>query len=219
MLSTGEEKSGSTRVIFWRRAGGSSRAFWAWPLAWPSPSGPLGRQRSPGSRVGARAHRRGDATGGSALDAGGADPENARRSGLVLVTFPRRPAHRRRTTGPASSRSAGPTARYGGSMAAARCGASALGSGPRRCAIALEEAGQAARHLRRDSPPPRPLRRALPARSTLYVHVLRILREIKLGRSAWRAECAPLIATRRSSWSGTRFALAATPRPGNPAAR
>jgi len=43
---------------------GQPRAFWTWPLAWPSPSGPLGRQRSSG-----------------ALDAGGADPDNARRSG------------------------------------------------------------------------------------------------------------------------------------------
>ena len=32
--------------------GGSPRAFWAWPLAWPSPSGPLGRQRSPALKGG-----------------------------------------------------------------------------------------------------------------------------------------------------------------------
>jgi hypothetical protein len=31
---------------------GSSRAFGAWPLAWPSPSGPLGRQRSPALKGG-----------------------------------------------------------------------------------------------------------------------------------------------------------------------
>jgi hypothetical protein len=66
----------------------SPRAFRAWPLAWPSPSGPLGRQRSPGSRVGACAHRLGDATGGSALDAGGADPDNARRSCRLLSHSP-----------------------------------------------------------------------------------------------------------------------------------
>ncbi len=52
----------------WPAHGGSPRAYRAWPLAWPSPSGPLGRQRSPGSRVGACAHRLGDATGD---DAGG----------------------------------------------------------------------------------------------------------------------------------------------------
>ena len=32
--------------------GGWPRAFRAWPLAWPSPSGPLGRQRLRRSRVG-----------------------------------------------------------------------------------------------------------------------------------------------------------------------
>jgi hypothetical protein len=61
--------------------------FRAWPLAWPSPLGPLGRQRSLGSRVGACAHRLGDATRGSALDAGGAAPDNARRSGPGELTF------------------------------------------------------------------------------------------------------------------------------------
>jgi hypothetical protein len=54
--------------------GGSPRAFRAWPLAWPSPSGPLGRQRLRRSRAGA-------------LDAGGADLDNARRSVPVAVTF------------------------------------------------------------------------------------------------------------------------------------
>ena len=34
------------------RGGGSPRAHRAWPLAWPSPSGPLGRQRLRRSRVG-----------------------------------------------------------------------------------------------------------------------------------------------------------------------
>ena len=51
--------------------GGSPCAFRAWPLAWPSPSGPLGWQRLRRSRAGA-------------LDAGGASPDNARRSGLVF---------------------------------------------------------------------------------------------------------------------------------------
>ena len=44
---------------------------------------PAGSAVAPGSRVGACAHRLGDATEGSALDAGGADPDNARRSGPV----------------------------------------------------------------------------------------------------------------------------------------
>jgi hypothetical protein len=56
--------------------GGSPRALRAWPVAWPSPSGPLGRQRSLALS--------------GALDAGGADPDNAGRSGLIAVTFSRR---------------------------------------------------------------------------------------------------------------------------------
>jgi hypothetical protein len=36
---------------------GSPRAFWAWPLAWPSPSGPLGWQRLRGQRRAACASR------------------------------------------------------------------------------------------------------------------------------------------------------------------
>src|SRR6266568_9398756 len=35
----------------WPAHGGSPRAYRARPLAWPSPSGPLGRQRSPASRA------------------------------------------------------------------------------------------------------------------------------------------------------------------------
>jgi hypothetical protein len=62
--------------------------FRAWPLAWPSPSGPPGRQRLQRSRVCACVAS--DATEGSALDAGGADPDNARRSGPVSWPFARR---------------------------------------------------------------------------------------------------------------------------------
>ena len=35
-------------------SGGSLRAYRAWPLAWPSPSGPLGWQRSPALKGGSR---------------------------------------------------------------------------------------------------------------------------------------------------------------------
>jgi|HubBroStandDraft_5_1064220.scaffolds.fasta_scaffold03464_2 hypothetical protein len=66
--------------------GGSPRPVRAWPLAWPAPSGPLGWQRLQGQGSARR-----DATGGSALDAGGASPDNARRSGLArcyILTAP-----------------------------------------------------------------------------------------------------------------------------------
>jgi hypothetical protein len=71
-------------------------------------------------------------------------------------------------------------------------GIGAAGSGPRRCAIALEEAGQAA-------PPPAarvpiiPSRHgAAPCSFTLSVLVLRIFAGLGLRRAAWRAEDTPL---------------------------
>ena len=57
----------------------SPRAYRAWPLAWPSPSGPLGWQRSPGST--ARRRRVPRSGMRSTVEAGGASPDNARRSG------------------------------------------------------------------------------------------------------------------------------------------
>src|SRR5580692_1490466 len=68
---------------------GSPRAFRAWPLAWP---------RRQARRVGSGAQGSAlalasDATAGSALDAGGADPDNARRSGPVSWPFAGRLAH------------------------------------------------------------------------------------------------------------------------------
>jgi hypothetical protein len=59
---------------------GSLRASGAWPLAWPLPSGPLGRQRLRRSRVGPE-DRFCEARMRSTVEAGGADPDNARRSG------------------------------------------------------------------------------------------------------------------------------------------
>jgi hypothetical protein len=66
--------------------GGSPRAFRAWPLAWPLPSGPLGWQRSPGST--ARRRRVPRSGMRSTVEAGGASPDNARRSGPMSVTTP-----------------------------------------------------------------------------------------------------------------------------------
>ena len=71
---------------------GSPRAFRAWPLAWPSPSGPLGRQRHlQGERRAEGASRAVPRSGmRSTVEAGGTGPDNVRRSGPVPVTF--RPA-------------------------------------------------------------------------------------------------------------------------------
>jgi hypothetical protein len=71
--------------------GGSPRAFRAWPPAWPSPSGPLGWQRSTGST--ARRRRVPRSGMRSTVEAEGASPDNARRSGTVAVTPSRLPAH------------------------------------------------------------------------------------------------------------------------------
>ena len=100
--------------------GGSLRAYRAWPLAWPLPSGPLGWQRSPGST--ARRRRVPRSGMRSTVEAGGADPDNARRSAAAAVTFPAspqlargwRPGPRGRarcrvdTAGTARGRSSGP---------------------------------------------------------------------------------------------------------------
>jgi hypothetical protein len=67
--------------------GGSPRVFRAGPLAWPSPSGPLGWQRSPGST--ARRRRVPHSGMRSTVEAGVASPDNARRSGPLAVTFSR----------------------------------------------------------------------------------------------------------------------------------
>ena len=56
----------------------SPRAVRAWPMARPSPSGPLGWQRSPGST--ARRRRVPRSGMRSTVEAGGASPDNARRS-------------------------------------------------------------------------------------------------------------------------------------------
>ena len=55
---------------------GSPREFRAWPSAWPSPSGPLGWQRSPGSTA---LRRRVPRSGMRSTRRGGASPDNARR--------------------------------------------------------------------------------------------------------------------------------------------
>ena len=100
--------------------------------------------------------------------------------GPVPVTFARRPVHLARDDGLAmlAERMTHGALRRVSAAAAVR-GIGAAGSGPRRCAAAQEEAGQAA-------PPPAarlpniPGRHgaALPRPLTLSVHVSRILREI-----------------------------------------
>jgi hypothetical protein len=174
---------------------GSPRAFRAWPLAWPSPSGPLGRQRSPGSRVGACAHRRGDATGGSALDAGGADPDNARRSGSVSCDFARRPAHLARDDRLGQFADA----RDSWCVTAGcelRPGAGHRRGGQRPAPVRYRARGSGPGclgHLRRESPTSlAATARHYPARSRSPCPSRASFASLGLGQSAWRAEGAPL---------------------------
>jgi hypothetical protein len=129
---------------------GSPRAFRAGPSAWPSPSGPQGWQRSPGST--ARRRRVPRSGMRSTVEAGGASPDNARRSGPVSVTLS---LGDWRTwampTGLASSRSERPTARYGGVCAAAGVRGVGAGAAARDGALSRKRKRAAARHLRRGS--------------------------------------------------------------------
>ena len=155
---------------------------------------PAGSAVAPGSRVGACAHRLGDATEGSALDAGGADPDNARRSGLAPVTFhqaigapgARRPARPARGARDPRCVTAGSLLRRG---AGHRRG----GQRPATVRYRARGSGPGCPHLRRESPsaPDRHARRSqLVKRFSVYVP--RILNEIGRGRQAWRAGGAPL---------------------------
>jgi len=137
----------------------------AWPLAWPLPSGPLGWQRSPGST--ARRRRVPRSGMRSTVEAGGASPDNARRSdparcdilpatgalGATLTAWPwcwR--ARQRDTAGTAGGRSPGVP------CAAAR----------RAVGLASEGRGGSCRPATARPPgEPRPLRRV-----TLAVHPL-----------------------------------------------
>jgi hypothetical protein len=149
----------------------------AWPPAWPSPSGPQGRQRLRRSRVGPEDVFCG-AVCAERLESNFGCPGRWRGRSVQCAAFrpmpgtfrPATGAPGRETTGPASSRSAGT---HGALWRGACCGEvrgiGAAGSGPRRCAIALEAAGEAARHLRRESPSP--LGRC--GATSLIVHALR----------------------------------------------
>ena len=84
--------------------------------------------------------------------------------------------------------------RYGGVRTAARFGASARRAVARDGALSRErKRARLPRHLRGESPQhPLPLRRGTARSFTLSVLVPRILASLGLGRSAWRAEGAPL---------------------------
>jgi hypothetical protein len=144
--------------------------------------------------VGACAHRLGDATGGSALDAGGASPDNARRSGPALWPFIRRLAHLARDDRPGQLAEHMTHGALRRGVLRPGAGHRQLGQRPATGALPRKrEQGQAAPHLRRESPTPfaAPSHHS-PISFTLSVYVPCILASRDLGRSAWRAEGAPL---------------------------
>ena len=149
----------------------------AWPLAWPSPSGPLGRQRSPALKGGSRRSflRSGQKRSSGALDAGGADPDNARQRPGACDFSPGDWRTRCETTSPASSRSAGPTGALRRVRAAAGCGASARRAAARDGALSRwRKRARLSRHLRRKSQSPSGRYGTPPRSFTLSVLVLRI---------------------------------------------
>jgi hypothetical protein len=178
---------------------GSPRASRAWPLAWPSPSGPLGRQRSTALKGGSRRSflRSGQKRSPGALDAGGADPDNARRSDPGAVTFSRRQAHRRDTDGLAAVL-AGAAAGYGGDRRRPVTGAAVRGS---RRAVGLASEGPSESCRPATARPRVNLGRLW--RVTLAAHSSRLLAPGRAvhggGRQARRAEGAPLKPYRKLS--------------------
>jgi len=83
--------------------------------------------------------------------------------------------------------------RYGGVRAAVGCGAAARWAAARDGALSRKrKRARLPRHLRRESRRSWPPWRGTPCSFTLSVLVLRTVHEIGLGRSAWRAEGAPL---------------------------
>ena len=122
---------------------GSPRASRAWPLAWPSPSGPSGRQRSPGST--ARRRRVARSAMRSTVDAGGAAPYLARHSGhSVCDSLPGGRTPGARWDGRTAFAGAAP-GRYGGDRMRPGAEGAEHGSSSRRRA--------SARRARRKLPP------------------------------------------------------------------
>ena len=146
---------------------------------------PAGLAEAPGSRVCPKGRDR-----GSALDAGGASPDNARRTGSG-------PCNRSRRLGALARRYglavvlAGAAAGYGGDRRRPVTGAAVRGS-RRAVGLASEGRGKAAAPQRRD-PRVNPSRLR---RVTLAAHSLSIAPPVLtvhgLGRQARRAEGAPL---------------------------
>jgi hypothetical protein len=105
----------------------------------------------------------------------------------------------REATGPASSRSARPTVRYGGVRAAAGCGASARRAAARDDALSRKrKRARLPCHLRRESPSPlAATARHCPVRSRSPCSSRASFASLGLGRSAWRAEGAPLMIVKK----------------------
>jgi hypothetical protein len=170
---------------------GSPRAFRAWPLAWP---------RRQARRVGSGAQGSAlalasDATAGSALDAGGADPDNARRSGPVSWPFAGRLAHlagddwsgqlAERMTHSALRRGS----RHGGVRDIGASGSARDGALPRKRKRArlLPTCGESPHHSGRHG---EALSRLV---QHFSVHVPHLLHEMVRCQSAWRTGGAPLV--------------------------
>jgi hypothetical protein len=181
-------------------------------LAWPSPPGPLGWQRLRGQGRAERVH----ATAGSALEAGGASPDNARRTGPGPATRSRRSAHPVRRSRPGRGAGGRGSGIRREPQAAGHRGA-VRGLPPRRRACV--------RRTRRSGPPrngetPRlnPRRDGGSPSPLIPSHLLASApRCSRPGPQAWRAGGAPLKPYRNLSQVSRRWASAgsSTLRPGS----
>ena len=161
------------------------------PGLWPGPRRQA-RWVGRGSGVnGAPKARPREARTRSTVDAGGADPDNARRSSPVTVTFARRSAHLARRRRPAtSSRRAAPGDVTAGT-GCGRCRGSRARQPPRPQGMRPKDASEAAAPQRRDPGDPGRLRPVIPA-ALLSLGCSRLLACTVPGRQARRAEGAPL---------------------------
>ena len=162
--------------------------FRAWPAAWPSPSGPPGRQRSPGST--ARRRRVARSAMRSTVEAGGAAPYHARHSGPASVNLCAAAGRRARR---GTDRRRLQARHLGGTAGTARGRVPGEPSAAVRRAVGLPPGGRGEKLPPQVGAAPADLGRSLPCHpAVLPLGGSRLPSTPRPGRQARRAEGAPL---------------------------